>query len=204
MEEKKVLKVTEIKESADELTCPVQKAAYYIEEFLKGPMCGRCFPCAFGAYEAKLRLQGIIDHQGSEDDLRALRRIADEMLVASFCKKGKDTANFMIEYLESGVFEDHVNGVCPDAVCPEYVRYKIIGEKCINCGDCKKVCKDKAIFGQTRKSKFQTGYPPFEIRDRRCTRCGACLPVCPTGAIVVIERKTGKILKEKKVTEEVA
>lgn len=204
MEEKKLVKVDDIRKEADERKCPVQKAAYYIDEFLKGPMCGRCFPCAFGSYEAKLRLQTIINREGTEDDVKALKRIADEMLVASFCKKGKDTANYLIEFLGTGVFEEHLRGICPDEVCPQYVRYKVIGERCINCGECKKVCKHRAILGQTRKNRFQSGFPPFEIRDKRCTRCGDCLPVCPTGAIVLVERKTGKVIKEKEVPQEVA
>jgi|Deesub1362A_J573_1020465.scaffolds.fasta_scaffold08388_3 ferredoxin len=201
MEGKKASKVEEIKAEADERVCPVQRALYYIEEFLRGPMCGRCFPCAFGSYEAKLRLQGIIQGQGREGDIKVLRRIAEDMVISSFCKKGKDTARYMIEYLDSGVFQEHIEGVCPDAECIEYIRYEIIPEKCTNCGDCKAVCKEHAIFGQVRKSRFQTGYPPFEIRDRRCNRCGDCLPVCPTGAIVVIEKKTGRVIKEKEQEE---
>ncbi len=205
MEEKKVVvKVEDIKKKADdEIGCPVQRALYYVDEFLKGPMCGRCFPCAMGSYEARIRLERIIDNQGSQDDINALKRIASDMLVSSFCKKGKDTAKFMLEWIESGVFDEHINGICPDAECKEFIRYKIIGERCINCGDCKEVCKDHAIFGQTRKNRFYSGYPPFEIRDRRCTRCGECLPVCPTGAIVVVERKTGRVIKEKEVEETV-
>ncbi len=203
MEEKKVVKVEDIKKEADEKICPVQRSLYYIDEFLKGPMCGRCFPCEMGTYEARIRLEGIINNEGREEDIQALKRIASDMLISSFCKKGKDTAKFMLEWLDSGVFEEHINGVCPDADCAAFIRYKVIGEKCINCGECKKVCKYHAIFGQTRKSRFKFGYPPFEIRDKRCTRCGECLPVCPTGAIVVIERKTGRVVKEKEVEETV-
>ncbi len=204
MEEKKVIKVEDIKKEAEEKGCPVQRALYYVEEFLAGPMCGRCFPCAMGSYEAKLRLQAIIDRQGKEDDITALRRIADDMLVSSFCKKGKDTARFMLEWLDSGVFQEHINGVCPDAKCVAYVQYKIIADKCILCGECKAVCKDHAILGHKRKGPFSAGDVPFEIRDKRCTRCGACIDVCPTGAIVLIESKTGRIIEERepKETEE--
>ncbi len=195
MEEKKVVKVEDIKKEAEEKRCPVQRALFYVEEFLKGPMCGRCYPCAFGSYEAKVRLLNIIEGRAREDDVRALRRIADEMLISSFCKKGKDTARFLLEWLDSGVFQEHINGICPDAECVEYIRYWIIPGKCTNCGKCKKVCRYHAIMGQTRKHQFSIGYLPYEIRDRRCTCCGDCVDVCPTGAIVVIQRKTAEVLK---------
>ena len=201
MEEKKVVKVEDIKKEAEEKGCPVQRALYYVEEFLAGPMCGRCFPCAMGSYEAKLRLQAIIDCQGSEDDIMTLKRIADDMLISSFCKKGKDTARFMLEWLDSGVFDEHVNGICPEAECKAYIRYKIIPERCIMCGECKAVCRYHAIIGQKRKSKYSTGDIPFEIRDKRCTCCGECIDVCPTGAIVLIESKTGKIIEEREPKE---
>ena len=40
------------------------EALYYTEAFLSGPMCGRCLPCSLGSYEAKVRLQNIIEGKG--------------------------------------------------------------------------------------------------------------------------------------------
>jgi NAD-dependent dihydropyrimidine dehydrogenase PreA subunit len=197
MEEKLTVKVEDIKAGADEMVCPVQRALYYIEEFLKGPMCGRCFPCSFGTYEAKLRLHGIIQGEGKGDDVDALIRISENMLVSSFCRKGKETAKYLREYLDTGVFQVHIKGICPDTECIEYIRYKIIPEKCNNCGVCKTVCEEHAVSGQERKVRFQTGYPPFEIREDKCNCCGQCMPVCPTGAIVVTEKTTGRVITGK-------
>ena len=117
MTEQKELKVEEIKKAAEERKCPVQRSLFYIEGFLEGPMCGRCFPCALGSYEAKVRLKKVIQGRGGEFDLRVIRRISEDMLVSSRCKKGKDTATFLLEWLNTDVFDKHVEGSCPDMEC---------------------------------------------------------------------------------------
>ena len=185
MEKKKVVKVEEIKRVAEEKSCPVQKALYYIEEFLEGPMCGRCFPCAFGSYEARVRLRNIIEGKGKEEDIFALKRITENMMAGSLCKKGKDSAEFVHEWLEADAFKGHVEGICPDMDCPAFIEYVVISEKCTICGLCKEVCKYNAVIGE-KTVKYKTGYLPFEIRQKRCVKCGDCIDVCPTGAIVVV------------------
>lgn len=188
MTEVKELKVEDIKKSAEEKGCPVQKALYYITEFLSGPMCGRCFPCAMGSYEARIRLQNIIDGNGTEADLLALKRIATDMLEASMCKKGKDTAKFILEWTGTDVYDEHVKGRCPSRECKAFIEYRIIPEKCIMCGLCKDACKYGAILGE-KKKPYQSGYLPFEIRQKRCVKCGDCIKVCPTEAIIIVEPK---------------
>ncbi|MCX8030296.1 MAG: 4Fe-4S binding protein [Thermodesulfovibrionales bacterium] len=185
----KEIKVEDIRKEAEKKKCPVEKALYYTIEFLKGPMCGRCFPCSFGSYEAQVRLKNMIEGKASNKDLEAIKRIAEQMSVGSLCKKGKDTAKFILEWIEKGNFDQHVAGVCPDKECPGYIEYQIVPEKCIMCGECLKVCKFNAILGE-KKKEYLSGYLPFEIRQKRCTKCGKCVPdVCPTGAIIVVEVK---------------
>jgi ferredoxin len=188
MTEQKELKVEEIKKAAEERKCPVQRSLFYMEGFLDGPMCGKCFPCSFGSYEARIRLKKIIQGRGGEFDLRVLRRISDEMLASSRCKKGKDTAAFLMEWLNTDVFGKHVGGSCPDMECKSLIEYRIIPEKCTMCGLCQEACKHAAIHGEKRKP-FASGYFPFEIRQKRCVKCGDCLPACPYGAIEIVEKK---------------
>ena len=70
--EEKVKKLQDIRKEAEEKSCPVQKALYFIEEFLAGPMCGKCYPCALGTNEAKIRLIRLSQHlEGTnEQDLQ--------------------------------------------------------------------------------------------------------------------------------------
>lgn len=186
MTEIKELKVDDIKLLAEEKRCPVQRSLYYIKEFLSGPMCGRCLPCSLGSYEARIRIENIVEGRGNEDDLVAIRRIAREMLEGSMCKKGKDTARFILEWMEKGAFEEHIHGRCSDLECKAFIQYIIVPEKCTMCGLCKEVCRYNAIHGEKRKP-FMSGYLPFEIRQRRCTKCGECIKVCPEGAIIIVE-----------------
>lgn len=186
MTEVKELKVEDIKKVAEGIRCPVQRSLYYIKEFLAGPMCGRCLPCSLGSYEARIRIENIVEGRGSEADLIAIKRIANDMLEGSMCKKGKDTAKFILEWVELGAFEEHIRGRCPDLECKAFIEYIIIPEKCTMCGLCKDVCKYGAIYGEKRRP-FMSNYLPFEIRQKRCTKCGECIKVCPEEAIIIVE-----------------
>ncbi|MBA3060348.1 MAG: 4Fe-4S dicluster domain-containing protein [Nitrospirae bacterium] len=189
MLEHKELKLEDIKREAEERRCRVQRALYYIEKFLSEPMCGKCFPCAFGTYEAKIRLKDIVSGKGKEADVFALRRIAGGMIEAPRCKKGRDTAKFILEWMDTDVFKEHVDGRCPDRECLALIEYRIIPGKCIMCGECQVVCKFNAIIGE-KKKPYLSGYLPFEIIQKRSTKCGECVKVCPTEAIEIVDVKS--------------
>ncbi len=189
MTEQKEKKVEDIKKEAEARKCPVNKSLYYIEEFLAGPMCGKCFPCEMGVYEAGIRLKDITEGKGSEAGIFAIRRIASDMLESSRCKRGKDTAKFILEWMGTDVFKEHVEGRCPDRDCISLIEYRIIPDNCIICGLCQDACKDNAIIGE-RKKAYKSGYLPFEIRQKRCTKCGDCIKVCPTNAIIIVDVKS--------------
>lgn len=195
--EDKGKKLEDIKKEAEEKACAVQRVLYYIEEFLAGPMCGKCYPCALGTGEAKIRLIRISQHLDgvSERDIEILKRIVSQMIQGSFCKKGKDTGRFIIEILNTSwdEFIQHISGTCPKKECISLIEYIINPELCIMCGKCQEVCKYGAIVGEKREP-YLSGYLPFEIRQKRCTRCGECVEVCPTGAIEIITTKIEEVV----------
>lgn len=180
--------VDQIKKKAEEKACAVQKSIYFINEFIAGPMCGKCFPCAFGTAEAKIILNMMIQRKGpvNEKDIEALKRIGLQMIEGSFCKKGKDTGKFVIEILSDSEddFRAHLSGICEKKECIIMLEYIIKPELCIMCGQCSDVCKHNAIRGE-KKELYRSGYLPFVIRRKRCTKCGECIKVCPTGAIEI-------------------
>ncbi|MDI6891027.1 MAG: 4Fe-4S binding protein [Thermodesulfovibrionales bacterium] len=190
-------KLKDIKREAEEKACPVQRALYYIEEFLAGPMCGKCYPCALGTQEAKIRLIKIVQHLDgiSALDIEALRRIGSQMREGSFCKKGKETGRFIIETITNSEeeFNQHLSGICPKRECINLIEYVVNPELCVMCGKCLEACKYNAIVGEKREP-YLSGYLPFEIRQKRCTRCGECVEVCPTGAIEIITTKIEEVV----------
>jgi ferredoxin len=189
MSEQKERKVEDIKKEAEERHCPAQKTLYYIDSFLADIMCGKCFPCAFGTYEAKIRLKDIIFGKGTEADIVALKEIVRGMIEASRCKRGKDTGQFVLEWIETDSFKQHIGKRCPEHECLSLIEYRIDPDKCIMCGECLVVCKYNAIVGE-KKIPYLSGYLPFEIIQKKCTRCGECIKVCPTNAITVVDLKT--------------
>ncbi len=194
MSEIKEKKTADIKKEAEEIKCPVKRSLYYIEEFLAGPMCGKCFPCEMGTYEAAVRLRSVISGTGTQDDLDAIRTIADEMLLTSRCKKGKDTAEFILEWMGTDAFSEHVEGRCPEKECEAFIEYRIIPEKCIMCGLCKEACKHNAILGE-KALPHMSGYRPFEIRQKRCKKAGDCYRACPVDAIEIVDVKPREEVK---------
>ena len=186
--QEKTKTVENIRKEAEEKACVVQKALYYINEFIAGPMCGKCFPCAFGTAEVRIVLDGL-QRKGNirEKDITSLKRIGLQMLEGSFCKKGKETGRFLAEILSvSGdEFMAHLSGTCPEKECVDLVEYVIRPDLCIMCGKCSEACKYSAILGE-KKVPYRSGFLPFEIRKRRCTKCGECVKVCPEGAIEIV------------------
>jgi len=197
--EEKGKKLEDIRKEAEEKACLVQRALYYVEEFLAGPMCGRCYPCSLGTYEARIRLIRISQHleNVNDSDIKALKRIGSKMMEGSFCKKGKDTGKFIIETLTSSEEEinQHLSGICPKKECINLIEYVINPQLCIMCGKCLEVCKYDAIIGEKREP-YLSEYLPFEIRQKRCTRCGECVKVCPAEAIEIITTKKEELVSK--------
>lgn len=175
-------------EAVESIKCDIQKSLKFVQEFLSEPMCGRCLPCALGSYEAEVRLKRIAAGIAGQGDVDAVQRIADQMLEGSMCKKGKDTAKFLLETLKTDAFREHLGGKCHLRECPSLITYRIIPEKCVICGLCQDACRYNAIIGE-KKSPYRSGYLPFEIRQKRCVKCGECVPACPYAAIEIIEEK---------------
>lgn len=186
--EKNKKDMKDVFEAVENIKCDIQKSLKFIQEFLSEPMCGRCLPCSLGSYEAEVRLKRIAAGIAGQGDVAAVQRIADQMLEGSMCKKGKDTAKFLIDILKTDSFLEHLQGKCHKRECPSLITYRIIPEKCVICGLCQEACRYNAITGEKRMS-YRSGYLPFEIRQKRCVKCGECVPACTYAAIEIIEEK---------------
>jgi len=184
----------EIIEDASQHKCPVQQSMLLLKEFMAGPMCGKCLPCPMSCYEMALIYQHLVDGKATETEIASIQKIAPNMNLASMCKKGKDTAKFIEDTLETRLehYRAHTYSSCPDKECVALYKYMIIPENCTMCGDCLQACKFNAIIGEKRVS-FLTGFKPFEIAEKRCTRCGQCFKVCKYGAIEQVDLAVGTV-----------
>lgn len=185
--------VEDITKEAEGMKCPVKRSLYIVREFLAEPMCGRCFPCSMGSYEARLRLEEIAGGSGSDEDITALNTIGRMMATMSMCKKGKDVAAILLSAVKEDAFKEHTQGVCSARECPDLIEYRITPGACILCGDCQDACKFDAILGEKKKS-VKCCYLPFEIRQKRCVKCGECIKVCPVGAIRIVNIENKKLV----------
>ena len=175
-------------EAVENIKCVLQTSQTFVAEFLSEPMCGRCLPCSLGTYEALVRLKRVAAGIAEQEDVDIIQRISEQMLEGSMCKKGKDTAKFILDALKTEAFNEHRAKRCHERECPSLITYRIIPEKCVICGLCQEACKYNAIIGE-KKETYRSGYLPFEIRQKRCVKCGDCVPACPYEAIEIIEEK---------------
>ncbi len=62
-----------------------------------------------------------------------------------------------------------------------------LGERCVACGLCARVCPPLAISMQAEETELEQERHPltFEINMLRCIYCGYCEEVCPEEAIVM-------------------
>jgi ferredoxin len=174
----------EIAKEAEGIKCIVQRGIFFLNEFLDGPMCGKCLPCPMSSYEMRVRFKRLSEGAGAQADIDAMKRLAPNMLESSMCKKGKDTAKFIIDTLDKTpqIYAAHVEGVCPDKECKPLMTYRVIPDKCESCGDCMDACLDDAVIGEKKKGRF-IGFLPYEIVEVRCTRCNRCIEACRYAAI---------------------
>jgi ferredoxin len=176
--------------STNENKCPVNQTRLALKQFYtdesKNGMCSKCHPCKLGMYEAIQILETIQAGKGERRHVALLKRIAQDVKDGGMCKKGKDHAdilsNFIVIYAED--LCRHVKGICDDHECKSLVTYDIDADRCTMCGKCQDACPSSAIEGQ-KSEPYKTGFMPFRIRQKRCTHCGECLAVCSEGAVFV-------------------
>ena len=74
-------------------------------------------------------------------------------------------------------------------------RPRIIGSKCIKCGNCVKACpvKPKAVDWHDGN---KTNPPSYQYN--RCIRCYCCQELCPTGAVEIKQPLVRRLFGRKK------
>ena len=165
----------------DHSTCMVDVARYFVS-FLVDESCGKCVPCREGLYQMLQIVSRICEGEGKPEDLDAIYKLSDSVVLGSLCALGKSGPNPVLSTLQffKDEYEAHINDkACPAGVCKALISYSIDNEKCDGCGACIPACASKAILGTPKKGET------FEIETIKCDKCGACAAVCKRGAVLV-------------------
>ena len=161
----------------DEDDCVIDVTKFYLE-FTVDESCGKCSPCRIGGRHLYNYLEKITNGEGTEEDIRKMRQIAQAMQRASLCALGQTAPNPIISTLT--FFEDeyiaHIRDrKCPAGKCKKMLRYSI-NDKCIGCGLCVKKCPVNCIAGEKKKVHV--------IDQAACIKCGECEKACKFKAVV--------------------
>jgi NADH-quinone oxidoreductase subunit F len=118
--------------------------------------------------------------KSSPEDLDTLEDLARKVSSTSLCGLGQTAPNPVLTTLQyfRDEYEAHIiNKKCPAGQCTALINYRIIEDKCVGCGLCKRVCPANAISGKTREL--------HEINSDICVKCGKCFEVCKFKAVVI-------------------
>jgi NADH:ubiquinone oxidoreductase subunit F (NADH-binding)/(2Fe-2S) ferredoxin/NAD-dependent dihydropyrimidine dehydrogenase PreA subunit len=163
----------------DEDSCMVDVARFFLE-FTQDESCGKCTPCREGTKRMLEILTRITEGKGQPGDIEKLERLGGMIRKASLCGLGQSAPNPVLSTIKNfrEEYEEHIHEKkCRAKVCKSLVGYEI-GEKCVGCGACRKVCPVSAISGSPKTRHV--------IDPQKCVRCGLCFNTCKFEAIAKV------------------
>ena len=160
----------------DEDNCMVDIARFFLD-FTVEESCGKCTPCREGTRRMLELLNYITEGHGTLEHIDELERLAKTIKRASLCGLGQTAPNPVLSTIKN-FREEYVAHVvdkkCSAGVCKALLQI-VIGEKCIGCTACTRVCPVDCISGERKALHV--------IDQEKCIKCGACIDKCPVKCI---------------------
>lgn len=161
----------------DETTCMVDVSKFFLT-FTRMESCGKCVPCRIGLKVMLDILIRITEGRGEPSDIETLIDLGTAIKKASLCGLGQTAPNPILSTINyfRDEYEAHINDKrCPSNCCKELLLWKVVEDKCVKCGACKKACPVDAI-------KWEKGEIAYLIQEK-CTKCKSCYDACRFMAI---------------------
>ena len=161
----------------DDHNCMVDMAKFFLN-FTVAESCGKCVPCRIGLKRMLEVLERITAGTGRETDIKSLQEMGGTIKDTALCALGNTAPNPVlttIRYFPEEYRQHIEDKTCASHVCLPLLKFAIIKEKCVKCGQCQRVCPVDAITWQKQE------YPV--ISPDKCIRCKACINACPFMAI---------------------
>lgn len=161
----------------DDHNCMVDMAKFFLN-FTVAESCGKCVPCRIGLKRMLEVLERITAGTGRETDIKSLQEMGGTIKDTALCALGNTAPNPVlttIRYFPEEYRQHIEDKTCASHVCLPLLKFEIIKEKCVKCGQCQRVCPVDAITWQKQE------YPV--ISPDKCIRCKACINACPFMAI---------------------
>jgi NADH:ubiquinone oxidoreductase subunit F (NADH-binding)/(2Fe-2S) ferredoxin len=163
----------------DETSCMVDMALYFLD-FIQKESCGKCVPCRVGTRHMRDLLKKISEGKGEDGDIQKLEELAITVKFSSLCALGQTAPNPVLTTLKyfREEYEEHIyEKSCRAKTCTDLLSYRILQEKCVGCGLCKKYCPVNAVTGEKKLVHI--------IDHKTCIKCGRCSEVCKFNAVEV-------------------
>ena len=163
----------------DEDDCMVNIAKFYMG-FIVDESCGKCTPCRIGNKRMYEILDKITKGQGTMEDLKNLKYLAEVIKDTALCGLGQTSPNPVLSTL-TNFWDEYVEHVvdkkCRAGACKDLMSYHINPDKCKGCTSCARHCPVNAITGTVKQ--------PHTINQSLCIKCGTCKSVCKFNAIEI-------------------
>ena len=161
----------------DERICMVDIAKFFIN-FTVAESCGKCVPCRVGLKRMLEVLEEITEGKGRQEHIKFLQEMGVTIKNTALCGLGNTAPNPVLTTLRYFLdeYETHVRDkICPSHVCSELLKFEVIKDKCVKCGQCYKACPADAIDWKEKEYA--------KINKDKCIKCKACINACEFMAI---------------------